>query len=101
MPAHVLLPRFFIASSDPARATREKRGLLNALVGEKASEEHIKKFFFEKTRELMQRESCQVVGGATRTVDLVRDVLKVVPVYWVCDIVSDIDTGRVHFMTCA
>ena len=50
-------------------------------------EETVKRFFFDKTRELMQRESCSSVGTSTHTVDIVRDVLKVVPIYWVCDLV--------------
>ena len=53
-------------------------------------EETVKRFFFEKTRELIQRESCQGVGTSTHTVDIVRDVLKRVPVYWAADLVSDL-----------
>ncbi len=82
------LRRFFIASNDPAKATREQRGLVQALVGSQGAEDDIKKFFYEKTRELMQRESCQSVGTSVRTVDVVRDVLKVVPIYWACDVVN-------------
>ena len=50
-------------------------------------EQTVQDFFYHKTRELMQRESCGVVGGSTRTVDIVRDVLKLVPIHWVCDMV--------------
>ncbi|KAI0695351.1 heme peroxidase [Cerioporus squamosus] len=77
---------FFIASTDPAKATREQRGLLKALVGSQGAEDDIKAFFYEKTRELMQSEACRSVGTSVRTVDVVRDVLKVVPIYWACDL---------------
>ncbi|PIL25197.1 cytochrome P450 [Ganoderma sinense ZZ0214-1] len=77
---------FFIASDDPARAAREQRALLSALTGAPDAEASIKSFFYEKTRELIQRESCSSVGTSTHTVDLVRDVLKRVPVYWAAEL---------------
>ena len=80
--------RFFIASNEPSKAAREQRELVEALVGKGGNEENVKRFFFDKTRELMERESCRAVGSSTRTVDVVRDVLKVVPIYWACDMVS-------------
>ena len=64
--------------------------LLSALTGAPDAEASIKSFFYEKTRELIQRESCQGVGTSTHTVDIVRDVLKRVPVYWAADLVSDL-----------
>ena len=85
-----LRPRFFIACNDPAQAARHKRELLSALTGAPDGESSIKSFFYEKTRELIQRESCQGVGTSTHTVDIVRDVLKRVPVYWAADLVSDL-----------
>ena len=80
--------RFFIASNEPSKAAREQRELVEALVGKGGGEDNVKRFFFEKTRELVERESCRAVGSSTRTVDVVRDVLKVVPIYWACDMVS-------------
>ena len=80
--------RFFIASNEPSKAAREQRELVEALVGKGGGEDNVKRFFFDKTRELMERESCRAVGSSTRTVDVVRDVLKVVPIYWACDMVS-------------
>ncbi|RPD64148.1 heme peroxidase [Lentinus tigrinus ALCF2SS1-6] len=79
-------PGFFIASNDPAKASREQRDLLKALLGAQGAQDNIKQFFYEKTRELMQRESCQSVGTSVHTVDIVRDVLRVVPIYWACDL---------------
>lgn len=45
--------------------------------------------FFERTQQLMQKESWASVGSDTRNVDIVRDVLKYVPIYWACEMVSD------------
>lgn len=84
---------FYIASADPARAAREERMMLDALVGETGSEEKIKQFFFDKTRELMERESCKTVAKGIHTVDLVRSVLRVVPIYWACDMVRRSSSG--------
>lgn len=78
---------FYIASGDSAKAAREQRTMLDVLVGEKGSEEKIKQFFFDKTRELMERESCTTVAKGIHTVDIVRSVLRVVPIYWACDMV--------------
>ncbi|KAG5638347.1 hypothetical protein H0H81_000480 [Sphagnurus paluster] len=42
----------------------------------------IGRFFYEKTRELIDARSFSLVGKKTNGVDLVREVLKYVPVYW-------------------
>ncbi|KAH9940835.1 heme peroxidase [Epithele typhae] len=76
---------FFIASNDPVRAARERRGLIDVLIGSPMFESTVKHFFLNKTRELMQLESCRSIGTSTHTVDIVRDVLRVVPIYWVAD----------------
>ncbi|KAI9064021.1 linoleate diol synthase [Trametes sanguinea] len=79
-------PGFFIASSDPARAAREQRAMQNVLAGDADAEAAIKRFFFEKTRELMLHESCSTVGSPVRSVDIVRDVFKVLPIHWVAEL---------------
>jgi linoleate 10R-lipoxygenase len=40
-------------------------------------------FFYDKTRELVELSSYSLVGKKLKAVDVVRDVLKVVPVLWV------------------
>ncbi|KAI8996529.1 linoleate diol synthase [Trametes punicea] len=77
---------FFIASDDPARAAREQREMLDALVGAPGAEAEIKRFFYEKTRLLMVHESCTTVASSIRSVDIVRDVFRLVPIHWVCDL---------------
>ncbi|KAJ7070750.1 linoleate diol synthase [Mycena amicta] len=43
-------------------------------------------FFRDTTRQLIALSSFKLVGGKTCVVDIVRDVLKLVPVYWSADI---------------
>lgn len=84
---HVVSGRgFFIASDDAVRGEREQRAMLNALTGAPGAVGKITDYFYQKTRELMVGESYTCVGGTTRNVDVVRDVLKYVPVYWACEV---------------
>ena len=82
------LVRFFIASSDPVRAQSQQRAMLEALTGEPGSADKIAQFFYSKTRELMAREAWSGVVGQTRSVNVVRDVFRYVPIYWASEIVS-------------
>ncbi|KAJ7623211.1 linoleate diol synthase [Roridomyces roridus] len=53
------------------------------------SPEHLDKvgtFFRDTTRKLVASHSFTIVNGKTNVVDIVRDVLKVVPVYWAAEI---------------
>ncbi|KAI0819154.1 linoleate diol synthase [Trametes gibbosa] len=77
---------FFIASTDPARAAREQRAMLDVLVGAPGGEGAVRRYFFEKTRELILSESCATVASAVRSVDVVRDVFKAVPIHWVAEL---------------
>ena len=81
-------PGFFIASDDSARGEREQRAILTALTDGGASISKITEYFYRKTRELMLQNSYPCVGVTTRNVDIVRDVLKYVPVYWGAELVS-------------
>ncbi len=56
------------------------------------SETSITQFFHDKTRDLIQKNSYTLVGGKIQVVDLVRDVLKLLPVYWAAEIVSNPST---------
>ena len=81
------MPSFFIASDDPVRAEREQRDIIGALTGEPGSVNKIAEYFFQKTREVIVQESNALVGSTTKTVDLARDVLKFVPIYWAAELV--------------
>ncbi|KAI0343269.1 linoleate diol synthase [Trametopsis cervina] len=77
---------FYIASDDPARASREQRAMINALVGAPDALDKTTKYFYDKTRELMVAQSWTTVGATAKHVDIVRDVLKYVPVHWVAEV---------------
>ncbi|KAH9926861.1 heme peroxidase [Fomitopsis serialis] len=70
---------FFIASDSPSRAAREQRAIAGVLSGH---EDQILAFFHAKTKALMARESYSMVGVKTRSLDIVRDVLKYIPLQW-------------------
>ncbi|KZT65024.1 linoleate diol synthase [Daedalea quercina L-15889] len=70
---------FFIASDSPSRAAREQRAIVGVLSG---YETQILEFFYDRTKTLMERESYPLVGVKTRSLDIVRDVLKYVPLHW-------------------
>ena len=75
--------RFFIAADDAASGERQQREISAALLNSPESADKIGHFFGETTRNLIASSSFTLVGGKTRGVDLVRDVLKHVPVHWV------------------
>ena len=62
--------------------------MLDALTGEPGSLDKIADLFYQKTQELMKAESWPCVGKQSRNVDIVRDVLKYVPLYWACEVVG-------------
>ncbi|KZT10132.1 linoleate diol synthase [Laetiporus sulphureus 93-53] len=70
---------FFIASDDPARAIKEQSAIVGVLSQFSGK---IMEYFYQKTQLLMQRESYTSVGTSTRNVDIVRDVLKYIPIHW-------------------
>ena len=82
------LPRFFIASEDAARGEREQRAMIRALTGAPDAMTHILDYFYKTTRDMMFKESWTSVASNTRNVDLARDVLRYVPIYWACEMVS-------------
>ncbi|KAJ3491856.1 hypothetical protein NLI96_g423 [Meripilus lineatus] len=79
-------PGFFISSEDPERAKREHRDIMSALTDVPGSIEKITGYFFRKTRELIMRESISMVNTNTKSIDLARDVLKVVPILWAAEL---------------
>ena len=93
--AHVIKgDGFFIAPSDSARGEREQRAMLDALTSAPGAVDHIAAKFYQRTRELMVYESWKGVGISHRYVDIVRDVLKFVPLYWACEVVSQLISLR-------
>ncbi|KAJ7180686.1 linoleate diol synthase [Mycena filopes] len=65
---------------------KQRQELCTAVFGQKEILEDTGNFFRDTTRKLISTHSFTLVGGKTRVVDIVRDVLKLVPVYWAADI---------------
>ncbi|KAJ3798492.1 linoleate diol synthase [Lentinula aff. detonsa] len=86
---------FFSAPEDRS----EQERVLGALAGTPDASAELTNFFFEKTQELIKSNSFNLSGSKTRSVNLVRDVLKPVPIHWIADISgikiksSDSDNG--------
>ncbi|KAI0091665.1 linoleate diol synthase [Irpex rosettiformis] len=80
---------FYIASDDSARAAKEQQAVISALIGSSPdSFKKLTKYFYDKTRELIKSQSWTTVGATKNNVDIVRDVLKYVPVYWAAELVG-------------
>ena len=61
--------------------------MLQALTAAPGSADAIAGFFYDKTRELMVSEAWTLVNQTVKSVDVVRDVLKFLPVYWASEVV--------------
>ncbi|KAJ7281406.1 linoleate diol synthase [Mycena rebaudengoi] len=72
---------FFIADGD-----KQRQEVYGVLFPTKESLDGVGTFFSDTIRKLIDSHSFTLVGGKTCVVDLVRDVLKVAPVYWAADI---------------
>lgn len=76
--------RFYTVGSE-----KEQARIASALTNSAESTAKIGKFFYDTTRQLIASSSFTLVGKKTHGVDIVRDVLKLVPVHWAAaDIVS-------------
>jgi hypothetical protein len=73
---------FFIATDDVARAAKEQREVLAALVGTPEDADKVAAYFYRKTKEVLADNSFTLVGGKTKGADIVRDVLRFVPLHW-------------------
>ncbi|CAE6468800.1 unnamed protein product [Rhizoctonia solani] len=74
---------FFLAMDDPAAHQRDMNVMHKVMVGTPESLEYNVAWYAAKTNELIKDKSFSMSKGPTRTVDIVRDVLNLVPVYWV------------------
>ena len=73
--------RFFLASNKDAESLRDQREVLRVL-GEPGETDHIAHYFYEKTRELIEVKSYSLADKNVKYVDIVRDVLRYVPLHW-------------------
>jgi len=74
--------RFFLASNDDAESRRDQREILRVLLGSPGQPERVAYYFYQKTRRLIITKSFALSDGTVRFVDIVRDVLRYVPLYW-------------------
>ncbi|KAJ4469566.1 linoleate diol synthase [Lentinula aciculospora] len=80
--SRLLSCRFFSVPEDRS----EQQRVLGALAGTPESSAELTKFFFEKTQELIKSNSFNLSGSKTRSVNLVRDVLRTAPMHWIADL---------------
>jgi len=76
--------RFFTDGANPQRESQ----IIGALT-KSDSESEILQFFYQKTRRVIQNESFSMSGAPnSKAVDIVRDVLKAIPIHWAADLVN-------------
>ena len=61
--------------------------MVQALTSAPGSADQVARFFYEKTREMMVSEAWTLVNQTVKSVDVVRDVLKLLPIYWASEVV--------------
>ncbi|KII87382.1 hypothetical protein PLICRDRAFT_253826 [Plicaturopsis crispa FD-325 SS-3] len=73
---------FFLATGDAARAKQDRQSIISALVNTPEAAIDIAQSFYDETVRKIKGHSYAVVGGSTLNIDIVRDVLKFVPLQW-------------------
>jgi cytochrome P450 len=78
---------FFAASTD---GVEEQKRFISALAPSPEAINAIGAYFHNKTKELIELHSFSLIGQNTRGVNIVRDVLKYVPLHWVATEIAGI-----------
>ncbi|KAI9456900.1 linoleate diol synthase [Russula earlei] len=73
---------FFLASNDYAESQHDQRQILRVLQESRDQAEDIAHYFYERTRRLIVSKSFILTNGEARFVDIIRDVLRYVPLHW-------------------
>lgn len=73
-------PNSFFAASDSGSEVQKQ--FITALVPSPEAVSVICAYFCNKTKELIEQHSFRLIGGKTRAVDIVHDVLNVLPLHW-------------------
>ncbi|KAH9056259.1 linoleate diol synthase [Lactarius vividus] len=73
---------FFLASHDDAGSQRDQTEVLRVLRASPEQADQIANYFYEKTRELINIKSYSLTDKNVKYVDIVRDVLRYVPLHW-------------------
>ncbi|KAG9026836.1 hypothetical protein FRB95_008385 [Tulasnella sp. JGI-2019a] len=74
---------FFLAFDEPSKHIFDMELMRNALFPNEAALPGYAEFYGNMTSRLIREKSFSLVGQASRSVDIVRDVLNLVPVHWV------------------
>ncbi|KAH9479383.1 Linoleate 10R-lipoxygenase [Psilocybe cubensis] len=67
----------------PIESEQEQRAIISALCGGADLSDAIGNYFYQSTKKLINANSYNLVGGKTSGIDIVKQVLTTVPVYWV------------------
>ncbi|KAG1717309.1 heme peroxidase [Suillus paluster] len=86
--AKVINGKGFFAASESA--AEEQKWFISALAPSPDAVSTIGTYFYNETKELIEQRSFPLIGGKTRAVNIVRDVLKVVPLRWAATEVAGI-----------
>jgi linoleate 10R-lipoxygenase len=73
---------FFLATNNDTESQRDQREVLRVLGTSPERADQIANYFYEKTRELIKVKSYTLSDKNVRFVDIVRDVLRYVPLHW-------------------
>lgn len=73
---------FFLASNNDTESQRDQREVLRVLQASPDQTEKIAHYFYERTRKLIISKSFSLTDNGIKFVDIVRDVLRYVPLYW-------------------
>ncbi|KAI0269044.1 linoleate diol synthase [Russula aff. rugulosa BPL654] len=73
---------FFLASNNYTESVRDQREVLRVLQASPDQTEKIALYFYERTRKLIISKSYSLTDDKIKFVDIVRDVLRYVPLYW-------------------
>ena len=73
---------FFLASNNETESQRDQREVLRVLQASPDQTEKIAHYFYERTRKLIISKSYTLSDSGIKFVDIVRDVLRYVPLYW-------------------
>ncbi|KAG0693723.1 heme peroxidase [Suillus ampliporus] len=78
---------FFVASEN---GVEEQKQFIGAVAPSPEAVSKIGTYFYTKTKELIEQHSLTLIGKKTRAVNIVRDVLKFVPLHWAATEVAGI-----------
>ncbi|OAX39674.1 heme peroxidase [Rhizopogon vinicolor AM-OR11-026] len=78
---------FFVVSEN---GSEEQKRFISALAPSPEAVSKICAYFYNKTRELIEQHSFRLIGQKTRAVDIIRDVLKMLPLHWAATEVAGI-----------